>query len=58
MMIFTPYSTRSASTSRAATKVPIETVLKTGRWPSMRTFANYYNKQTDNSEMFATSIAM
>ena len=35
MTIFTPHSTRSASTSKAATKVPIETVLKTGGWRSM-----------------------
>ena len=58
MTIFTPHSTRSASTSKAATKVPIETVLKTGGWRSKRTFANYYNKQIDDSEMFATSIVM
>ena len=56
--IFTPHSTRPASTSKAATKVPIETVLKTGGWRSMRTFANYYNKQIDDSGMFATSIVM
>ena len=30
MTIFTPHPTRLASTSKAATKVPIETVLKTG----------------------------
>ena len=41
MTIFTQDSTRSASTSKAATKVPIETVLKSGGWRSMRTFANY-----------------
>ena len=35
MTIFTQDSTRSASTSKAATKVPIETVLKTGGWRSM-----------------------
>ena len=35
MTIFTPHSIRSASTSKAATKVPIETVLKTGGWRSM-----------------------
>ena len=28
--VFTPHSTRSASTSKAATKVPIEIVLKKG----------------------------
>ena len=57
MTIFTPHSTRSAS-SKAAKKVPIETVPKTGGWSSMRIFANYYNKQIDDSEMFATSIVM
>ena len=56
--IFTRHSIRSASTSKAVTKVPIEPVLKTGGWRSMRTFANYYSKQIDNSEMFATSIVM
>ena len=30
MTIFTPHSTRSASASKVATKVPMETVLKTG----------------------------
>ena len=34
MTIFTPHSTRSASTSKAATKVPIKTVLKTEGWCS------------------------
>ena len=29
MSTFTPHSTRSASTSRAATRIPIDTVLKT-----------------------------
>ena len=58
MTIFTPHSTRSASASKAATKVPIETVLKTAGWRSMRMFANYYKKHTDDSGMFATSIVM
>ena len=53
MTIFTPHST-----SKAATKLPIETVLKTGGWRNMRTFANYYNKQIDDSKMFPTSIVM
>ena len=56
--IFTPHSTRSALTNKATTKVPIETVLKTGGWRSMRMLANYYNKQIDNSEIFATGIVM
>ena len=40
--IFKPHSTRSASTSRANTKISTETVLKTGGWRSHRTFAVYY----------------
>ena len=58
MAIFTPHSTRSALTSKAALKVLIQIVLKTGGWPSIQTFANYYNKQIDDSEMFATSIVL
>ena len=58
MTIFTPHSTRSAPASKAATKVPIETVLKTGGWHSIQTFVNHCNKQTDNSEIFATSTVM
>ena len=35
MTIFTPHPTRLTSTSKATTKVPIETVFKTGGWHSM-----------------------
>ena len=58
MAIFTPHSTRSALTSKATIKVRIQIVLKTGGWRSIQTFANYYNKQIDDSEMFATSIVL
>ena len=58
MTVLTPHLTRSDSTSKGATKVPIETVLKTEGWRSMRTFVIYFNKQIDNPEMFATSIVM
>ena len=30
--IFTPHSTRAASTSKAATKIPLKTILKTAGW--------------------------
>ena len=56
MSIFTPHSTRSASTSRAATRIPIDTVLKTGDWRSMRTFAKHYNKDIIFEENFVNSI--
>ena len=54
--IFSSHSTRSASTTRAATRIPIDTVLKTGDWRSMRTFAKHYNKDIIFEENFVTSI--
>lgn len=45
MTIFTPHSTRAASTSAASrAKVPIDSILKTAGWTQMSTFARYYNK--------------
>ena len=55
---FAPQSTRSDSTIKATTKIPMETVLKTSGWRCMRTFENYYSKQVYDSKMFATSIVM
>ena len=57
MNIFSPHSTRSASTTFAKQYVPLETALKTGGWRSMKTFALYYNKPilTDEGN-FATNI--
>ena len=44
MSIFTPHSTRAASTSKAATRIPIQTILQTAGWASVSTFQNYYQK--------------
>lgn len=45
MTIFTPHSTRAASTSAATrAKVPVETILKTAGWTRNSTFACYYKK--------------
>ena len=57
MSIFTPHSTKSTSISRAAARAPIDTVLKTGGWRSMRTFANHYNKDIIFEENFTNSIS-
>ena len=56
MSTFAPHSTRSASTSRVVTRIPIDTVLKTWWWRSMRTFAKHYNKDIIFEENFANSI--
>ena len=56
MSIFTPHSTRSASRSLAATRIPTDIVLKIGGWRSMRTFTKHYNKDIIFEENFANSI--
>ena len=48
MSIFSPHSTRSASTSFAKPRVPMDTILKTCGWRSMKTFAVYYDKPVEN----------
>lgn len=42
--IFTPHSTRAASTSAAFSRVPLDTILKTAGWESQCTFRKFYNK--------------
>ena len=44
MDLFTPHSTRSASASKAATKISLETILKTAGLRSSSTFAKFYKK--------------
>ena len=44
--IFLPHSTRSAASSTAKKgRVPINTILKTGVWKSMKTFGRFYDKE-------------
>ena len=44
--IFSPHSTRSAASSAAKKgRVPIDTILKTGGWRSIKTFARFYDKE-------------
>lgn len=49
---FTAHSTRTASSSKAALFLPIDTVLKSVGWRSEATFANFYKKVivTEDSE--------
>ena len=56
--VFTPHSTRAASTSRAnLDNVPIATIMKTAGWSNARTFARHYNKQTlKSSNKFQTAV--
>jgi site-specific recombinase XerD len=51
MDLFTAHSTRSASSSKAASKTDINLVLKVGGWSNAKTFAHFYNRSiaSDNS---------
>lgn len=44
MSVFTPHSVRSASTSKAAEIIPLQTVLKTAGWTQQSTFTKYYKR--------------
>ena len=59
--IFSPHSTRSAGSSKAKKDlVSINTILKTGRWRSMKTFGRFYDKefpyQVKRKDEFALNI--
>lgn len=56
LTIFSPHSTRSASTSKAATRLPLATILATAGWSQASTFQKFYNKPVDSSCDFADSI--
>ncbi len=44
MGIFSSHSVRSASVSAVSTRLPLQTILRTGGWTSATTFSKYYNK--------------
>ena len=57
MSIFTPHSTRAASTSCAKKQaVPLDTILKTAGWTHEKTFAKHYNKHITQEGEYAQRI--
>jgi hypothetical protein len=56
LTIFTPHSTRSASTSKAATKIQLKTVLKSAGWRGESNFAKYYKRPIAKEGCFAAAI--
>ncbi len=56
MTIFTPHSTRGASTSKAATKLPLKTILDTAGWSREGTFTKYYKLKVDTKFDFGSSL--
>jgi hypothetical protein len=56
LSIFSPHSTRAASSSKAATKLPLSTILKTAGWSKGSTFRKYYDKPIKNEGDFQTAV--
>lgn len=53
---FTPHSTRSASTSAAVGKLPLDTILKTVGWKSDCTFRKFYNKPVVDKTLLGQAV--
>ncbi len=56
LSVFSPHSTRSASTSKVATKLPLSTILTTAGWSRESTFTKYYRKNVDTKCDFSNAI--
>ena len=56
--IFSPHSTRAASTSKAnlSGTVRLGTILKAAGWKNARTFAKFYNKPIVDEGWSASSL--
>ena len=53
---FKPHSTRSAATSAAALKVPVDTIIKTAGWTSDCTFRKHYKRPVTNDSSFSHAV--
>ena len=56
MTLFTPHSTRSASTSASVNRVPIDTIIKTAGWSNECTFRKFYKRPVSNDATFSNAI--
>ena len=56
MSMYTPHSTRSASTSVAALKIPIDSVLKTAGWKKDCVFRKFYQRDMTNNSEFSNAV--
>lgn len=54
--IFSPHSTRSASTSKAARKLPLSTIVSTIGWARESTFTKHYQRPIRTDGQFAKAI--
>ena len=56
LTIFNPHSTRSASTSKAASKVHLDTILETAGWSNATTFGKCYKKRMVQEGKFEAAV--
>lgn len=56
MTLFTPHSTRSASTSASVNRVPIDTIIKTAGWANDCTFRKFYKRPVSNDATLSNAI--
>ena len=56
MSVYSAHSTRGASTSAAASKVPVDTILRTAGWKKECTFWKFYKKPITNDSSFSKAI--
>ena len=54
--IFSPHSTRSASSSKAARRLPLSTVVSTIGWARESTFTRHYHKPLSQPGQFARAV--
>ena len=53
---FSAHSTRHASTSKAATRMPISDLLKTVGWANEATFAKFYRREVMKEDTFSQAV--
>ena len=56
MKIFTPHSTRGASTSKVSGNIPISTILRTAGWRKDCVFRKYYKRPITNDSAFSNEV--
>ena len=54
--IFSPHSTRSASTSAVVSKIPLDTIMRTARWKSSCTFRKHYKRPVTNDSSYSPEV--
>ena len=56
LSLFSPHSTRAASSSKAVLQLPLSTILTAVGWSRDSTFARFYNKPIAASGQFALAV--